>query len=50
MGMEIAELVAKAVASDERVEQQLEVIANVPSLGDEPVARFKLTLSLKRRS
>ena len=49
-GKEIAELVAKAVASDERVERQLEVIATVPSLSDEPVARFKLTLSLKKRS
>ncbi len=48
-GKEIAELVAQAVASDERVERQLEVIATVPSLSDEPVARFKLTLSLKRR-
>ena len=46
-GKEIAELVAKAVASDERVERQLDVFATVPSLGDEPVARFKLTLSLK---
>ena len=49
-GNEIAELVAQAAASDERVERQLDVIATVPSLGDELVARFKLTLSLKRRS
>jgi len=49
-GKEIAELVAQAVASDERVERQLDVIATVPSLSDEPVARFKLTLSLKRRA
>jgi acyl-coenzyme A thioesterase PaaI-like protein len=48
-GKEIAELVAQAVASEERVEQQLEVIATVPSLSDEVVARFKLTLSLKKR-
>jgi len=48
-GKEIAELVAQAVASDERVERQLDVIATVPSLGDEAVARFKLTLSLKKR-
>ena len=47
---EIADLVARAAASDERVERQLEVIATVPSLSDEPVARFKLTLSLKRRA
>jgi hypothetical protein len=49
-GKEIAELVAQAAASDERVERQVEVIATVPSLSDEPVARFKLTLSLKRRT
>jgi acyl-coenzyme A thioesterase PaaI-like protein len=49
-GKEIAELVAQAAASDERVERQFEVIATVPSLSDEPVARFKLTLSLKRRT
>lgn len=49
-GREIAELVAQAAASDERVERQVEVIATVPSLSDEPVARFKLTLSLKKRT
>lgn len=48
-GKEIAELVSLAAASDERVEKQLDVIATVPSLSDEPVARFELTLSLKRR-
>jgi acyl-coenzyme A thioesterase PaaI-like protein len=48
-GKEIAELVAKAVATDERVERQLDVIAVVPSISDEPVARFKLTISLKQR-
>lgn len=48
-GKEIAELVAQAAASDERVERQLDVVATVPSLSAEPVARFKLTLSLKRR-
>jgi hypothetical protein len=45
----IAELEAKAAASDEGVERQLDVIAIVPTLSDEPVARFKLTISLKRR-
>ncbi|MEO8332114.1 MAG: DUF4442 domain-containing protein [Gallionella sp.] len=49
-GKEIAELVAQAAASDERVERQVEVIATVPTLDDEPVARFKLTLSLKKRT
>jgi len=49
-GKEISELVAQAAASDERVERQIDVIATVPSLSDEPVARFKLTLSLKKRA
>jgi acyl-coenzyme A thioesterase PaaI-like protein len=49
-GKEIAELVALAAASDERVERQIDVVATVPSISDEPVARFKLTLSLKRRA
>jgi acyl-coenzyme A thioesterase PaaI-like protein len=49
-GKEIAELVAQAAASGERVERQVEVIATAPSLSDEPVARFKLTLSLKKRA
>jgi acyl-coenzyme A thioesterase PaaI-like protein len=49
-GQEIAELVARAAASDERVERQVEVIATAPSLSDEPVAKFRLTLSLKYRT
>jgi acyl-coenzyme A thioesterase PaaI-like protein len=49
-GKEIGALVAQAAASGERVERQLEVVATVPSLSDEPVARFKLTLSLKKRA
>ncbi len=49
-GKEIAELVAQAATSNERVERQVEVIATVPSLSSEPVARFKLTLSLKKRT
>lgn len=48
-GREIAALVAQAATSEERVERQLDVIATVPSLSDEPVAKFKLTISLKRR-
>ena len=48
-GREIAELVAQAAASDERVERQLDIIATVPSISDEPVAKFKLTLSLKKQ-
>lgn len=49
-GQEIAELVAQAAASDERVERQVEVVATVPSLSDEPVAKFRLTLSLRRQA
>ena len=49
-GKEIAELVALASASGERVERQFDVIATVPSISNEPVARFKLTLSLKKRA
>ena len=48
-GKEIGELVAQAAASNERVERQIDVVATVPSLSDEPIARFKLTLSLKQR-
>lgn len=49
-GTEISDLVAQAAASDERVERQVEVIATVPAEDNEPVARFKLTLSLKKRT
>lgn len=48
-GEAIAALVAQAVTSEARVEKQLDVVATVPSLSDEPVARFKLTISLKQR-
>jgi acyl-coenzyme A thioesterase PaaI-like protein len=48
-GREIAQLVEAAAASAERVEQTFDVLALVPTLGGEPVAAFKLTLSLKRR-
>lgn len=50
-GREIAELVEKARASGERVELPLNLTATVPAkLGTEPVARFVLTLSLKKKS
>ncbi len=49
-GREIADLVAQAAATEERVERQVDVIATVPALGIDPVARFKLTISLKRRA
>lgn len=49
-GEAIAELVRRARASGERENMPVVVVATVPSrLGDEPVARFELTLSLKRR-
>lgn len=46
----IRELVAKAASSGERENLTVNVRATVPSkYGDEPVALFKLTLSLKAR-
>ncbi len=44
----VRELVKEAVETGERVNTTVHVTATVPSrLGDEPVARFELTLSLK---
>jgi acyl-coenzyme A thioesterase PaaI-like protein len=49
-GESIGALVRKARASGERENMTVRVTATVPDkLGDEPVARFELTLSLKRR-
>lgn len=48
-GKQISNLVAQAAASDERVEKMIDVIATVPDQGDDPVATFRLTLSMKRR-
>jgi acyl-coenzyme A thioesterase PaaI-like protein len=48
-GREISNLVAQAAASDGRIEMPVRVVATVPAQGDDPVATFKLTLSLKRR-
>ena len=46
----IQEMVARARASGEREEALVRVVARVPKkLGDEPVAEFELTLSVKRR-
>lgn len=48
-GPKIQELMARTLASGEREETSVHVVATVPSrLGEEPVARFELTLSLKR--
>jgi len=49
-GHAVAALVARAIASGEREELPVRVVATVPDkLGAEPVADFVLTLSLKRR-
>ena len=48
-GREIADLIARAAASEERVEMPVRVVATMPALDPEPVATFTLTLSLKRR-
>lgn len=49
-GDELADLVRRVVASGERDHATVEVIATVPSkFADEPVARFDMTISLKRR-
>ena len=50
-GRMIQDLLQRALETGERQEATVPVIATVPSkLGDEPVARFALTLSLKRKS
>ena len=47
----IQELLRRTLASGEREEATVNVIATVPEkLGDEPVAKFALTLSLKKRT
>lgn len=49
-GPVIQKLVARALETGEREEATVHVTATVPSkLGDEAVARFALTLSIKRR-
>ncbi|MGH9315758.1 MAG: DUF4442 domain-containing protein [Thermoanaerobaculia bacterium] len=50
-GREIRQLLEKAEASGERESLPVHVLATVPTLfGPEPVARFTLTLSVKRKS
>jgi hypothetical protein len=47
----IQELIRKAVETGERQEATVHVTATVPAkLGDEPVAKFELTLSIKKKS
>lgn len=49
-GRRIAEAVARADETGERVTLPVEVVATVPSRhGEEPVARFTMGLTLKRR-
>lgn len=48
-GHEIANLVVQAAASGERVELAIHVIATVPEQSGDPVATFKLTLSMKKQ-
>ena len=48
-GEEIAALIRRTVESGERQERTVNVLATVPTKLAEPVARFALTLSLKRR-
>jgi hypothetical protein len=50
-GAVIQDLMKRALATGERQEATVRVTATVPSkLGDEPVARFELTLSVKKKS
>lgn len=49
-GPKIQELVRLAIESGERQETTVHVVATVPpKLGEEPVAEFDLTLSIKKR-
>ena len=49
-GAAIREMVKRALLSGERENMPVHVTAKVPSkLGDEPVAKFTLTLSIKRK-
>ena len=46
----VQDLVRRALESGERQEATVHVVATVPEkLGDEPVAKFELTLSVKKR-
>jgi hypothetical protein len=50
-GPVVQDLVRRALESEERQEATVHVTATVPAkLGDEPVARFELTLSVKKKS
>jgi acyl-coenzyme A thioesterase PaaI-like protein len=49
-GVLVTALVDKAVETGERVELAVPCLAVCPALGPDPVARFTLTLSLKRKT
>lgn len=48
-GKEIDDFVEKVLASDERHSLPLEIVATCPDIDDTPVAKFTITLSLKRK-
>ena len=48
-GKEIASLVTRAAESKERVELPVNLTATFPEQGDDRVAKFTLTLSLKKK-
>jgi acyl-coenzyme A thioesterase PaaI-like protein len=50
-GKKMRALVDRALASGERVNETVEIVGTCPSkLGKEPVGRYRLTVSLKRKS
>lgn len=49
-GLAIRDLVRKALQTGERESMPVNVIAKVPTLSDETVAKFVLTLSIKKKS
>jgi hypothetical protein len=48
-GEEIRGWVDQAINGDERVNGTVNLVATVPTVSDEPVAKFALTISLKRQ-
>ncbi len=48
-GLKMQALVEKASQSGERLEEKITVIGHCPSLDEEPVATFQLTLSVKKK-
>ena len=49
MGKEIKDLIDKSLVTDKRLNLPVTVIATVPSISDEVVAKFTLTLSVKTK-